>query len=243
MYPKLPLILLVFFPLLPGTLYAKPPVIKGDRTYKQNEPIVLKATEVTSKSAQFLWDVGGAANAVEAGDTLYIWAPPGSYTVRLTTVDFEAKKVERTSYTFNVEGKAPDPKPPTPPNPPGPTPGPTTGLRVLILYESADAAKIPLKQNSILYGAEVRKWLQANCADSPDKTHKEWGIFDKDDDISAYSPKLQEMKNRPRTSLPWLVIAGDSGVVFEGPLPADVPSMMSLLQKTKMCQAKARKAS
>jgi hypothetical protein len=241
MYPKVLVVLLLFT----STLHARPPVIKGDRTYKQYEPIVLKATEITSKAAQFLWDVGGAAQFVEAGDTLYIWAPPGSYTVRLTTVDFEAKKVERTAFSFNVEGKAPDPKPPAPPgpNPPGPNPpGPTTGLRVLILYESADASKIPLKQNSILYGAEVRKWLQSNCTDSPDKTHKEWGIFDKDDDISAYSPKLQEMKNRPRASLPWLVIAGDSGVVFEGPLPADVPAMMSLLQKTKMSQAKARKA-
>jgi hypothetical protein len=97
--------------------------VKGEKQYAAHEPIVLTATEVSSKSAQFLWDIDGAAKTRESGATLYVWAPPGKYTVRLTAIDFDAKKVERATFTFSVgdtppgpgPGPGPGPKPPTPP--------------------------------------------------------------------------------------------------------------------------------
>jgi hypothetical protein len=44
------------------------PRVKGAANYPPNSPIVLKATDVTSAKAQFLWDVSGGAKFVEAGD-------------------------------------------------------------------------------------------------------------------------------------------------------------------------------
>jgi hypothetical protein len=208
------------------------PRVKGAANYPPNTPIVLKATDVTGPKAQFLWDVSGGAKFVEAGDTLYVWAAPGDYVVRLTAIDFDAKKVERATFMFTVDG-APSPGP-TPPGPvppgPTPTPTPTKGLHVLILYESADATKLPAAQQGILYGKATRDWLNANC--SPWGGIKDWGIFDKDSDLSGYSPTLKALQLRPRASLPWVVIAGDgAAVLFEGPLPADAASMLALLNK------------
>jgi hypothetical protein len=87
--------------------------LKGEAVYEPHKKIVLRATDVTSAKAQFLWDVSGDADTVEAGDRLYVWAPPGKYTVRLTAIDFEAKKVERASFSFTVSGE-PTPPPPVP---------------------------------------------------------------------------------------------------------------------------------
>lgn len=210
------------------------PTIRGAKSYKLHEPIVLKAADVTSKAAQFLWDVSGDARFVEALGEIHVWAPAGDYVVRLTAIDFDAKKVERASFSFTVEG-APAPQPPGPvppgPEPKPPTPTPTAkGLHVLILYESADATKLPAAQQGLLYGKAVRDWLNQNC--SPWGGIKDWGIFDKDADLSGYSPTLKAMQSRPRTSLPWVVIAGDGPVVlYEGPLPANAADMLKLLEK------------
>jgi hypothetical protein len=211
------------------------PTIRGAKSYKLHEPIVLKAADVTSKAAQFLWDVSGDARFVEAPGEIHVWAPAGDYVVRLTAIDFDAKKVERATFSFTVEG-APAPQPPGPgpgPVPPGPEPKPPTptkGLHVLILYESADATKLPAAQQGILYGKATRDWLNQNC--SPWGGIKDWGIFDKDSDLGSYSPTLKALQLRPRASLPWVAIASDGPVVlYEGPLPADAASMLALLNK------------
>lgn len=215
------------------------PVVKGATAYAPNTPIVLKAEQISSKAANFLWDVSGEAKFIEAGDTLYIWAPPGDYVVRLTAIDFEAKKVERTQFAFTVTGPpSPPPGPPNPPDPPKPL---GKGLHVLILYESADITKMPPQQQGVLYGKAVKDWLNQNC--SPWSTIKDWGIFDKDVDLSAYSPTLNALKNRPRASVPWVVIAADGPtVLYEGPLPADATSMLKLLEKYRPSSSQRRKA-
>src|SRR5207249_8629180 len=50
------------------------------------------------------------------------------------------------------------PAPPGP-TPPGPTPIPGDGLRVLIVYESAELSRYPKEQLSVLYGSAVRGYL------------------------------------------------------------------------------------
>jgi hypothetical protein len=116
-------VLLLFLPA-PAAAQAK---VRGESVYKPYQKIVLKAADVTSAKASFLWDVDGDADFVEAGDTLYVWAPPGAYRVRLTAVDFESKKVERARFAFKVEGDVP-PSPPGPGPGPGPKPEPTDPL-------------------------------------------------------------------------------------------------------------------
>lgn len=123
-------------------------------------------------------------------------------------------------------GPDPGPKPPDPP-----TPGPVTGLRVLIVEESGERGKLPAAQQSVLFSKTVRDWLDTNCRLWPEGMIRDWGMFDKDFDLSQYSKDLQTLMARPRTSVPWVVIAGDKGVVHEGPLPANVPAMMELLNR------------
>lgn len=97
--------------------------IAGEKTYNLHEPIVLKAEGAGTK-AQCLWDIDGAAQVVESGQTLYVWAPAGRYTVKLTAIDFDSKTVTRMRLSFTVEG-APGPGPEPDPPGPGPKPPPT----------------------------------------------------------------------------------------------------------------------
>ena len=202
--------------------------VRGEAVYAPYKKIALKAVDVSSK-AQYLWDVDGECDVVEAGDTLYVWAAPGSYRVMLTAVDFEAKKVERARFSFKVEGDAP-PKPPDPKPPEPPTP-PTSGLRVLILEESAERAKLPSAQLAVLFAEQVRTYLEAKCVPGPDGKTKEWRIWDKDTTTHAERDKnFREWIGRKRTSLPWIVIQNNA-TIYEGPLPANVTDTLALLKK------------
>lgn len=114
--------------LLAAPAWPAAPKVKGDKVYRPHQKIVLTAEEVTSKAAQFLWDVDGTGEVEteEVGNKLYVWAPPGKYRVVLTAVDFESKKIERARTTFTVTGNGP--APPDPPGP-GPAPDPLTALQ------------------------------------------------------------------------------------------------------------------
>ena len=204
--------------------------VRGAQTYKPYDPIVLKAADVTSAKAQFLWDVSDGAQVVEAGDTLYVWAPPGTYRVQLTAVDFDTKKIERARFAFTVEGAAPTP--PTPPTPPAPTPpAPVKGLRVLIVYDSSALSAMPPAQRTILTARSVHDWLDARCAVGPDgKTH-EWRVWDKDTDPRGEAAVWGQWLARPHAAVPWVVIGGDSGVAYEGPLPGTVADTLALFGK------------
>jgi hypothetical protein len=196
--------------------------VSASRSYRPYEPIVLKAEQVSSPKAQFLWDVSAPAKVVEVGGECHVWAPPGSYTARLTAIDFEAKKVERAVAEFSVEGAAP-------PNPPGPG-GP---VKVLIIEEAKDRTKLPQAQQLILDGLPMRSYLNKVCAtDLGMGYEKAWTIQDKDTDLSALGAFWEGARNRPRAALPWIVIADQAGtVLYEGALPADVPAAQALVGK------------
>lgn len=217
--------------------------VSASRSYKPHEPIVLKAEQVSSPKAQFLWDVTAPAKVVEVGGECHVWAPPGSYTARLTAIDFEAKKVERAVVEFSVEGASPPgPKPPDP-KPPGPNPpGPGGPVKVLILEEAKDRTKLPQAQQLILDGKPMRDFLKEKTAPDPGMSDgKAWTIQDKDTDLSALGKFWEDSRNRPRTGLPWIVIADQQGtVLFEGALPADVSAAQALV--SKYTTARRRKA-
>ena len=203
--------------------------VKAEREYAPHRKIVLQAADVTSAKAQFLWDVDGDADTVEAGGTLYVWAAPGTYKVRLTAIDFDAKKVERATFSFTVTGKVapgPGPKPDDPPDV-----KPAGALRVLVVYESADASRLPSSQQSVLYGKTFRDALDARTPLGPDGKAREWRIYDADVDLSGEAKAWRDLMARPRTALPWLVLSYDSGVAFEGPLPKTVAEAVALLDK------------
>jgi hypothetical protein len=210
--------------------------VSGEATYKPHDPIVLKASEASSAKAQFLWDISEGAQFVEAGGTLYVWAPPGTYKVRLTSIDFDSKKIERASFTFTVSGKAPVPPGPNPPgpDPPGPKPTPAPiqrpGLHVLILYDAEDT-QLPKGQRNILEGKQVRDWLEANTVQDPDiPSWKTYWIAPHKTDVLKMPKVWQDAFNRPHASIPWVIISnGTTG--FEGPLPNSPAEFIALAQK------------
>lgn len=118
------------------------------------------------------------------------------------------------------------PTPPTPPTPPAPpAPIPLAGLRVIIVEESADRMKLPKDQREIMFSQELYDYLDKHCV-----SKRAWGIWDKDDDVSAYGKEFVEAMKRPRTSLPWLIVS-DGKTGFEGPLPATLAETLTLLKK------------
>jgi len=123
----------------------------------------------------------------------------------------------------------PTPPPPAPPGP-GPTPPappapiPLPGLRVLIVYETADLSKYPKDQLAALYAKSVRDYLAT-------KTVKNgYRFYDQNTDVSKDDPAWQTGMARPRTALPWILIS-DGKTGFEGPLPATTDDTLALLKK------------
>lgn len=128
----------------------------------------------------------------------------------------------------------PIPPGPNPPIPPGPTPGPVPipgpGFRVLIVYETADLGKMPVKQETVLYAKAIRDYLNAKATPTADGGKRGWYIVDQNVDFSNESKTWQDALKRPRTQVPWIIVSnGTSG--FEGPLPADVTATLELLKK------------
>lgn len=174
--------------------------------------------------------------------TAVVWAANGRY--RLVAWTAKGGTATEAAVCWILVGEVPPvppgPVPPGPvppgPNPPGPTPGPAPipgdGLRVLIVYESADLGKMPKEQSTILYSQAVRSYLDSKCAVGPDgKTH-EWRVFDKDAPMGAESKTWQDAMKRERKSVPWIIVSNPSkGGGFEGPLPANVDEAMTLLKK------------
>lgn len=193
--------------------------------------------------------------------TVAWWAPDGGLQVipadllknTMTAVCFAIKpgryrlvamvaKEGKPAYavTTVIVGEVP-PIPPGPePEPPGPGPKPPTpvsGLHVLILFESGDAGKLSAGQQGVIYGKQVRDWLNANTALGPDNKTRAWRIWDKDVDASGEAKIWQDLLARKRTGVPWIIIAGSGGVAYEGPLLSNVQETIALLSKYSTTKA------
>lgn len=132
----------------------------------------------------------------------------------------------------DAPGPAPGPGPGPGPEPPAPdkAPIPEPGFRVLVVYEKSDLTKLTPQQHSILYGAELREYLQRKCAVGPDGKTTECRFYDQHTDMTHESALWQAAMRRPRTALPWLIVSnGKSG--FEGPLPSNVADTMKILKQ------------
>lgn len=126
----------------------------------------------------------------------------------------------------------PPPEPPKPPVPPTPTVEPILGkggMRVMIIHEASKT--LGIKQHSVLYGKQVRDYLNAKTTPTTDGTKRGYIITDKDNDFTADAAKVWAAAlARPRQSVPWVIVSSSKGN-FEGPLPADIPATLELLKK------------
>lgn len=112
------------------------------------------------------------------------------------------------------------------PVPPIPIPG--EGLRVLVVYETADVSAYPASQAAIFTSAMVRNYLDAKCAKADGVP--EFRFLDQNANMQNASPVWQQAMLVKRDSLPWVVIANGKNT-FSGPLPKSVDDMLTLLRK------------
>lgn len=175
--------------------------------------------------------------------TVYSVEAAGKGRVELLVIPVGAKTsadiVRRTLDVDSGIGPQPPPEPPvppgptppvppepTPPTPPAPIPG--DGFRVLFVIETADVSKLPKEQLTILTAKSIRDYLNAKCVKVGNQP--EYRIWDKDIDVTHAGPIWQQAMQRPRQSLPWLIIS-DGKTGYEGPLPKTVDETLALLKK------------
>lgn len=148
--------------------------------------------------------------------------------------------------TRTVEANLGPRPPPTPPGPtpPGPQPpepavtnpfGDLPGLRVLIVYDSANTTR-PGPQQSILTGITVRDYLESHCAAGPadelddrGQPMKEYRIFPDNSDVSAVRPVFRDTFAK-RGGKDWLFV-GNGKAGFSGPLPNNPVEALAVLKK------------
>lgn len=195
-----------------------------------------------SGAGYYAWTVPSSVTYTKSHNVLTITAAPkGLHKITVAaisgkvgpdkvTVEFSVDEGE----TVIVVGDVPIPVPPgpVPPEPIPPTPTPVGDLRVLIVHEEAELAKIPIEQLRILRGPKFRDTLNAKV--SPDKTTpngKGYWILDKDADVSKLSKFWQDGMKRNHPSLPYIHIFRGDAPVHEGPLPAKEDEAIALISK------------
>lgn len=124
---------------------------------------------------------------------------------------------------------------PTPgPNPgPGPTPTPApipaAGLHVLVV---GDEAKMTGDQINALKSTEVRTYLNSTCPKGPDGKSAEYRIWPSTVDTTNESQVWKDAFARTTgKTYPWIIVSNPGKGGFEGPLPADQASLLTLLKK------------
>lgn len=225
--------------------FALPAEITGDVNVKAQKTVQLQVTGIAPKGSA-VWTIkpmdGQDAKEIEwvsgrNGPSIRWIAPQGKYsvTVLLASLDKDGTLLldtTDTTVTIGVPGPGPSPPGPNPPgpNPPGPAPIPTSGLRVLMVFETLDKGKMPKGQVNIAYAKAVRDYLNSKCVVGADGKTKEYRMWDKDVDTTEEGKVWQDAMKRERKSLPWILIS-DGIKGYEGPLPATVDDTLTLLKK------------
>jgi hypothetical protein len=231
-------------------------------TYKSAKTVVYttETTLVTSfpfavvappnPAALYFWTYPQGVVAVDKGDRLEISAAPAGELVInvklvLTELDkagvFKGFKTQFGSTRFTIgevprPPPEPEPKPkPSPPEPVTPAPIPVAGLRVLIVYETGEVALSLLTpgQYSALFSTKARAYYNSVCTPGPDGKTREWRIYDQNVKLAGESKLWQDVMQRPRSSLPWLVVSNPAKGGFEGPLPKTFAETQALIEKYK----------
>lgn len=189
---------------------------------------------------RFVDGPGKVETRTYAGPVVYVIEPAGKGRVYLDFVPMGFKgEGEIVSDVLDVDPgiTPPGPKPPEPtpdPKPPEPNPAPIPekGLRVLVVVETNDAAKMPAAQQAVVYSAKVRGELNKLCVLGPDGRTREWRMWDQDTPVGGESKLWQAAMGRKRDSLPWLLVS--NGVTgYEGPLPETADKFLELVGRYK----------
>lgn len=213
--------------------------IKGETRVEQYKLVRLEVAGA-SDGAAVVWDIDEEKLDVdESGTKLVMTGPPGTYRIKVRAIVLKDGKatIDTARATVTITGKAPQPGPTPDPGPtpgpapdPSPAPIPAEGLRVLVVYEAGEDAKLSKGQLATIYGKAFRTLMDQKCVTGADGKTREWRIYDKDTDTGGEAKHWQDAMKRPRTQVPWLVISnGKTG--YEGPLPEGAAETLALINK------------
>lgn len=105
---------------------------------------------------------------------------------------------------------------------PDTAPFPADGLHVLGVYQDSSEKRLTKDQRAILYGAEIREFLEAVACDDC------FRMLDADSDMTHAEQVWKDAMSVPRASEPWVVISnGRTG--FSGPLDMTAEEFKSLV--------------
>ena len=110
-------------------------------------------------------------------------------------------------------------------------------MRVLFVYESTKLAQLDERKKGVLFSSEIRTWLAGNCMTIG--STPEYRFLDQDAEFPNVT-RFQELLERKRDSLPWIVIEDDArGVAWEGPMPHSIDACLALLKQWKKAPQQA----
>ena len=220
-----------------GRILTPTPTISLPATL-QAQPGRLTEIDAVTNGKTIAWETTATDYDVVTSTALpkaaFVFPTKGAYTVTARTALGNQIATAQCAVTVGDVPPEPVPPGPTPPVPPAPpAPIPDAGFRVLIVIETADLSKLPPAQALALTAQDVRAYLNAHCVAGADGKTKEWRVWDKDVDPAAETPLWQAaFKRAAGKTLPWIIVsAGGSKGGFEGPLPADSASLLTLLKK------------
>jgi len=94
-----------------------------------------------------------------------------------------------------------------------------TGLRVLIVEETADRPKLPASQQSIFTSVKVRQYLREHSI--------EFRVLDRNDVAGDWKGISDTSKP---AAVPWLYVTAGNRIVCTDPLPQSVDAFLALIK-------------
>lgn len=111
-----------------------------------------------------------------------------------------------------------------------PTPLGQDGLRVLIVEDVEQRTTLPASQRIIFSDPEIREYLEQHCVKDASGA-PEYRILDHETNMADAPPVWRDAMQRPRKSLPWIIISAPPRGGTEGPLPASSDETLTLLRR------------
>jgi len=195
---------------------------------------IVRLTAENAADAALIWDVDreDSVDIEEIGNRLLFTGPPGTYKIKCRAFRIKEGKtsVESARVTVVIGAGTPDPFPPDP-NPPNPKPDPVppepekpAKAWLVVIEETADAAK---DRGRYFRDKGITDYLKS----------KGWKprIFDKDvvdptgKTPADLAPWLALVKSQ---KLPWFFIVDQTGLIRDkGELPSDPADLLARLKK------------
>lgn len=193
-------------------------------TVVKSLPVRVKAK---ADGGLIFWTYPPTVTALDQGDVLEVTkAPKGSLTIGVKVVSAKLDKAgkfigfeqKHGSVTISVgdlpkpPGPEPGPDPKPDPDPPSPAPITVPGLHALVIFETKDT--VP-SLNDVVSGVKTRGYMAQKGVKNG------FLALDKDVNVSNLEPWVKQMWDRPRKTIPWLIISNHPKGGYEGEVPKD----------------------